>query len=72
MTKPTIYFYISNSNRWFTLHLIHKESGGYSAHGARNYPELVKMLLQYPIERNANFEHINKKEFKRLTKEAKP
>lgn len=69
--KPTIYFYISNSNRWYTLHLIHKDTKGYSSQGARNYPELVQHLLQYPIERNANFEHIDKKQFKRLIKEVK-
>lgn len=66
--KPVIYFYISNANRWYTLHLIHSETGGYSAQGARNYPELVKQLLTYPIDRHATYEQIDKKQFLRLTK----
>lgn len=68
MTKLEIIFCLAKSGKnLVNLHLYCLETKGYSSIGGASKDDIIKKLLQWPIERNASYKQVTCDKFIKLT-----
>ncbi len=65
--KLEIVFCIDVGKGWTNLHLYCPKTKGYSSQGGKTKDDIIHLLLQWPIERNASYFRKSVKEFKKIS-----